>query len=104
MQRASPGSAGYGASRSRLLTDADDATWTGRLTAYWAARDRYLTLGRNVEPTADVHRMLAQVRAPLLAVLHVSPDFRPAYDPLLRMAIELADAHPAAARRLFSRS
>ena len=30
--------------------------------------------------------MLAQVREPLLAVLRISPDFRPAYDPLLRMA------------------
>jgi spermidine synthase len=33
--------------------------------------------------------MLAQVRAPLLQVLRLSPDFRPAYDPLLRMAAAL---------------
>jgi len=30
--------------------------------------------------------MLDQVQEPLLAVLKISPDFRPAYDPLLRLA------------------
>ena len=37
-----------------------------------------------------VDEMLAQVREPLLSVLRISPDFRPAYDPLLRMATALA--------------
>ncbi len=44
--------------------------------------------------------MLAQVREPLLAVLRISPDFRPAYDPLLRMAAALAPRDAAAARAL----
>ena len=44
--------------------------------------------------------MLAQVREPLLAVLNVSPDFRPAYDPLLNMALALARVDAAAARDL----
>jgi spermidine synthase len=44
--------------------------------------------------------MLAQVRAPLLSVLRISPDFRPAYDPLLRMATHLAARDVDAARAL----
>ena len=44
--------------------------------------------------------MLAQVRAPLLGVLRLSPDFRPAYDPLLAMAAALARTDAAGARDL----
>ncbi len=44
--------------------------------------------------------MLAQVREPLLAVLRTSPDFRPAYDPLLRLAAALASSDAAAAGAL----
>ena len=44
--------------------------------------------------------MLAQVREPLLDVLHTSPDFRPAYDPLLRMAVALSRIDRDAARTL----
>jgi spermidine synthase len=44
--------------------------------------------------------MLAQVREPLLAVLRVSPDFRPAYDPLLSMAMALARSDASGARAL----
>ena len=72
----------------------------GRLEAYWQARDRFILLGRGVRPSADVRQMLAQVEAPLLAVLQISPDFRPAYDPLLRMAQALAGIDRTAARRL----
>ena len=79
----------------------DDAArqYAERMAAYWAARTRYIQIGRSVRPSADVQRMLAQVREPLLAVLRVSPDFRPAYDPLLTMAAALGriDAPAAAA-------
>jgi spermidine synthase len=44
--------------------------------------------------------MLSQVQAPLLAVLRISPDFRPALEPLQRMAAQLAASDPAAARAL----
>jgi len=70
------------------------------LSAYWSARDRFIDVGRHVQPTADVERMLAQVREPLLSVLRISPDFRPAYEPLLRMASALNERDPAAARAL----
>jgi spermidine synthase len=79
-----------------------DTAWNSRLAAYWAARNRFIEAGRDVQPTSDVRHMLAQVREPLLAVLHVSPDFRPAYDPLLRMAAELGRSDVAAARSLLA--
>ncbi len=83
-----------------LLAGALDASWNARLVAYWQARDRYLESGRNVHPTFDVHEMLAQVRDPLLDVLRISPDFRPAYDPLLKIAGALARSDAAGARDL----
>ena len=46
--------------------------------------------------------MLAQVREPLLSVLRVSPDFRPAYDPLFSMASALARTDPSGARTLLN--
>ena len=63
-----------------------DPAWPRRLAAYWVARDRFVESGRDVRPSPRVEEMLAQVREPLLAVLRISPDFRPAYDPLLSMA------------------
>jgi spermidine synthase len=84
------------------LIQSTDAGWSSRLAAYWSARDRFLEVGRDVLPTPDVERMLAQVREPLLGVLRISPDFRPAYDPLLRMATALGERDPAAARALLA--
>ena len=83
-----------------LLTPGSDATQAARLAAYWRARDLFISAGRSVRPSADVRAMLAQVQAPLLDVLRASPDFRPAYDPLLRMAQALARQDPAGARSL----
>lgn len=74
--------------------------WAKRLTAYWAARKRFIEIGMRVQPTGRVEDMLAQVREPLLSVLRVSPDFRPAYDPLVRMAGALAASDEASARAL----
>jgi spermidine synthase len=83
-----------------LLSPAAAAPAASRLAAYWSARERFLIAGRAVLPSADVRAMLAQVRLPLLEVLRTSPDFRPAYEPLLRMATALARTEPAAARAL----
>lgn len=77
-----------------------DAHWAPRAAAYRKARNRFIEVGQRVQPSADPQRMLAQVREPLLAVLRVSPEFRPAYDPLLRMASALARSDAAAARAL----
>jgi spermidine synthase len=82
------------------LFTAVDPVVQARLTSYWEARDRFIEAGRNVVLTSDVRRMVAQVRAPLLDVLRLSPDFRPAYDPLLQMAIALGRVDVDAARAL----
>jgi spermidine synthase len=87
-------------SAAEVLGADADAAGAVRLAAYWQARASFLEAGLRVRPVADVQRMLAQVREPLLAVLRTSPDFRPAYDPLLQMARALGHTDPAAARAL----
>lgn len=83
-----------------LLEPSPDASWQGRLSAYWQARDQFLRSGRDVKAAPRVEDMLAQVREPLLSVLRISPDFRPAYDPLLAMASALSRSNAAGARSL----
>jgi spermidine synthase len=83
-----------------LFVPSPDAGWERHVSAYSAARNRYLEAGRDVRPSARVEEMLAQVREPLLGVLSISPDFRPAYDPLLAMASRLARSDLAGARAL----
>ncbi|MEO8064024.1 MAG: fused MFS/spermidine synthase [Pseudomonadota bacterium] len=85
------------------LLAGEDGAWMPKLAAYWRARDRYLDAGRTVRPTRAVQEMLAQVQAPLLSVLEISPDFRPAYDPLMQMAVQLERTDMAAARALLVR-
>ncbi len=87
---------------SELLHGSASADWDRRLTAYWAARDRYLEVGSVVRPTNDLHDMIGQVRVPLLAVLQISADFRPAYEPLVNMARELGQTDAVAARDLLT--
>ena len=83
------------------LVAADD-TAAPRLAAYRAARRLFITAGLTVRPSADVRAMLAQVQAPLLQVLRTSPDFRPAAEPLRRMAGALEQLDPTAAQALLA--
>lgn len=87
---------------AELIGAGPDAAWSQRLAAYWAARNRFIEAGQSVSPSADLQRMLSQVREPLLSVLRISPDFRPAYDPLLRMATALGRTDPPGARSLLT--
>jgi spermidine synthase len=96
--RVTPGDVLGGAPKT-VEAAADDAR---RLAAYWRARDVFIEAGRTVRPVADPGAMLAQVRGPLLEALRLSPDFRPAYDPLLRMAIALAPRDSATARAVLT--
>ncbi len=73
-----------------------------RLQAYWMARNKFIKSGRDVKPTSNVLNMLIQVKEPLLSVLRISPDFRPAYDPLITMADSVAKIDPNAARSLLN--
>jgi spermidine synthase len=85
-----------------LIAPTPDETWPRRLAAYWVARNRFIEAGRDVRPLSDIHGMLAQVREPLFSVLRTSPDFRPAYDPLMRMAVALSQTDAPAARQLLT--
>jgi spermidine synthase len=86
----------------QLMVPPADPDWPRRLAAYWLARDRFIESGRDVRPSPRVQDMLAQVREPLLSVLRLSPDFRPAYDPLLSMAAALAQTDASGARALLT--
>lgn len=87
---------------AEIVDAGSDTAWPARLAAYGAARQRFLEAGRDVHLSADPQRMLDQVREPLLAALRTSPDFRPAYDPLLRLAMAQARNNPQAARTLLA--
>jgi spermidine synthase len=87
---------------SELIAAQPGTDWARRLAAYWQARDRFIASGRDVQPSPRVQDMLAQVREPLLSVLRISPDFRPAYDPLLAMATALARSDIEGARTLLT--
>ena len=82
--------------------DLEAARWRQRLTAYWAARTQFIEAGMTVRASGDPQAMLVQVRAPLLAVLRTSADFRPAYDPLLNLARAVARSDAAGARSLLA--
>lgn len=73
-----------------------------RFSSYWVARNRFIAAGVGVRPSSDVKEMLSQVRDPLLSILKISPDFRPAYDPLMRMAHALAPIDGAESQLLLS--
>jgi spermidine synthase len=83
-----------------IVVPGTDPAFSARLAAYAGARHSFLQAGRAVSPSPDVRQMLAQVQAPLLAVLNESPDFEPAFTPLLQMARALGRVDPPAARRL----
>lgn len=89
----------WSATPDEVVEASVDPAWRGRLAAYWTARKQFIEAGLAVRPASDVQGMLSQVRGPLLSVLHTSPDFRPAYDPLLRMAGALLDSGDAPAAR-----
>ena len=80
--------------------DREDREARDRLAAYWAARNRFLHAGVGVPRTGDLRELLTYVREPLLEVVRMSPDFDPAYRPLLAMAQSLVRIDPSAGRNL----
>lgn len=71
-----------------------------RLPPYWAARNRFLEAGAAL-PGEPRGRALIDAAAPgLIETLRLSPDFDPAYRPLLSMARALIASDRPAARRL----
>jgi spermidine synthase len=65
-----------------------------RLYAYWKARNKYLAIGMAVRPHPDPRVMLERLRDPLLAIVAMSPDFRPASEPLLALSQAVRASDP----------
>ncbi|MCG8443016.1 MAG: fused MFS/spermidine synthase [Caulobacterales bacterium] len=74
--------------------------FAARLAAYWAARDAFLRLGARHEVSGDVNRDARELAPTLIAIVRMSPDFGPAYRPVVAIARQLGGTEPELARRL----
>ena len=74
-----------------IIGTSGDAAFEEQLGRVWLARAAFLEAGQGIRPHPDPVTMLAQVREPLLGVLRISPEFAPAYEPLLRLALALEE-------------
>jgi spermidine synthase len=92
----------FDADTDALLDPGSSTGWHARLSAYVSARRLFIDAGRGVRPLADPQAMLQRVRDPLLAVLQLSPDFRPAYDPLWHLATAVAPRDTGTARAVLA--
>jgi spermidine synthase len=85
---------------TELLAEPDRDALSGRLTAYWRARNRFLDAGAAL-PGDPRGAALIEVASPgLLDALRLSSEFDPAYGPLISMARSLMASDRAAAARL----
>lgn len=87
---------------AELLADGPERdALRARLTAYWRARNRFLEAGASL-PGDPRGMALIEVAAPgLIEAVRLSPEFDPAYAPLIGMARSLIGSdRPAAARLL----
>jgi spermidine synthase len=77
-----------------------DDGFRDRLAQYLAARDAFLAAGVGVRPDISPRRLLDETREPLLRIVRMSPDFEPAYRPLLGLANALHASDPEVADEL----
>ena len=75
----------------------------GRLAAYWRARHRFVAAGAALPDGLDGRALLDAASPGLLETVQISPEFDPAYLPLMAMAQALLGSDPPAARRLLQR-
>ena len=80
-----------------------DSPAAQKLSAYWSARQRYLETGMQVRAGGDAAVLLAQVEKPLLAVLDLSADFKPAREALTALAAAVATQDPSRAHALLGK-
>ncbi|BFM08732.1 hypothetical protein GCM10025791_29070 [Halioxenophilus aromaticivorans] len=83
-----------------LASEQRGSVFDQRLQAYWQARDHFLAAGVGANPDVGIKEMIAQTRGPLLEAVALSPDFLPAYDPVLQMAQAVYNQDPLLAREL----
>ena len=70
-----------------------------RLERYWQAHDAFIRLGTEHRPSGNVSHDIRMIGPDLLDIVHTSPDFSPAYQPLLRMAQALSETERALSLR-----
>lgn len=70
-----------------------------RLERYWQARDAFIRLGTEHRLSGNVSHDIRMIGPDLLDIVHTSPDFSPAYQPLLRMARALSETERALSLR-----
>ena len=92
---------------AELLQNADQASldpkqdaMAQRLAAYWQARDRFLEAGAALKGDPRGLDLVNAAAPALLESIRISPEFDPAYHPLMGMAHSLMASHRAAAEHL----
>ncbi|WP_247501398.1 spermidine synthase [Bradyrhizobium sp. 1] len=86
---------------NELLARAAERNSMGaRLNAYWAARNRFLEAGASLPGEPRGVALIEAASPGLIDALRLSPEFDPAYGPLMAMARSLLGSDRAAAARL----
>ncbi len=88
---------------AELLTEPKRETLSERLTAYWRARNRFLEAGAALPGDPRGQALIEAASPGLLDTIRLSPEFDPAYGPLIGMAHSLLTSDRAAAARLLHR-
>jgi spermidine synthase len=83
-----------------VLAEPKRAELSARLAAYWRARNRFLEAGAALQGEPRGLALIEAASPGLLDSLRLSPEFEPAYAPLISMARALARSDRAAAARL----
>lgn len=85
---------------TELLDPARRGLWDQRLDAYWQARNRFIQAGAALTGEPRGAALIAAAAPGLLASIHASAEFEPAYAPLMSMANTLLTSDRQAAERL----
>jgi spermidine synthase len=84
----------------RASLDPKQDAMAQRLAAYWQARDRFLEAGAALQGDPRGLALVSAAAPALLESIRISPEFDPAYHPLMGMAHSLMASHRAAAEHL----
>jgi spermidine synthase len=85
---------------AELLADPRQGAMDERLNAYWHARNQFLEAGAALKGEPRGVALVEAASPGLLAAIRLSPEFNPAYQPLIGMARSLMASNRQAASRL----
>jgi spermidine synthase len=85
---------------TELLAEPKRDALSGRVASYWRARNRFLEAGAALPGDPRGRALIDAASRGLLDALRLSPEFDPAYGPLIGMAQSLMASDRAAAARL----